>query len=118
MPAPLVGTKTEAFAGDHSDVYQATGLPEIILPRTQRLGDYANVVSRLIETFAAVAEMDELALYRDLVTADRDVIRVRATEGDRAGTVSVNDGVNLMDGARDLLLAAACSLKDPRPIYR
>ena len=62
--------------------------------------------------------MDELALYRDLVTADRDVIRVRATEGDRAGTVSVNDGVNLMDGARDLLLAAACSLKDPRPIYR
>lgn len=109
--------KTEAF-GDHSDVYQATGLPEIILPRTQSLGDYANVVSRLIDIFAAVAEMDELALYRDLVTADRDVIRVRATEGDRAGTVSVNDGVNLMDGARDLLLAAACSLKDPRPIYR
>ena len=62
--------------GDHADVYAAEEFPEIILPRTQRLGDYAHVVSQLIEIFAQVADMDEISIYRDLVTADRDVIRV------------------------------------------
>ena len=72
--------KGEAY-GDFSDFYTADGLPEIILPRTQQLGDYANVVSRLIEIFARVAGVDELTLYRDLVTADRDVGRDDAGQG-------------------------------------
>lgn len=108
--------------GDHSDVYDAEGLPEIILPRTQRLGDYAHVVSQLIEIFARVAEVDELALYRDLVTADRDVIRVRAGGNEGAkGDVPIDAGIDLMCGARDMLVAAACaacSLENPRPLYR
>ena len=108
--------KAEEY-GDHSDVYVSDELPEIILPRHQRLGDYASVVRRLIEVFAEVAETDELALYRDLVTADRDVVRVRAPEG-QGGSVNVSDGVTLMHAARDMLLAAACSLKNPQPLYR
>ena len=108
--------RTESY-GDHSDVYAAEELPEVILPRTQRLGDYANVVSRLIEIFARAAETDELSLYRDLVTADRDVIRVRV-DGEDDGAVALTDGVNLVRGARDMLLAAACSLWHPQPLYR
>ena len=109
-------SKAETY-GDHSDVYVAHGRPEIILPRTERLGDYANVVSRLIEIFADAEKTDELSLYQDLVTIDRDVIRVRATEnGD--GAVAVDDGLALLRGARDLLLAATCSLWNPRPLYR
>ena len=108
--------KDEAY-GDHSDVYVSERLPEIILPRTQRLGDYANVVAQLLEIFAEAAQTDELALYRDLVTADRDVIRVRAVESDD-GSVAVSDGINLMRGASDMLLAAACSLRNPQPLYR
>ena len=108
--------KIETY-GDHSDVYAAKGLPEIILPRTQRLGDYANVVSQLIGIFAKVADMDELSLYRNLVTADRDVIRVRAGSEDD-GAVALSDGVSLVSGAHDMLLSAACSLSNPRPLYR
>ena len=109
-------TKSEEY-GDHSDVYAADGLPEIILPRHQRLGDYASVVWKLIRIFAKVAETDELGLYRDLVTADRDVVRVRTPEA-KAGSVSVGDGVTLMHAARDMVLAAACSLGKPRAVYR
>ena len=109
-------SKVETY-GDHSDVYSARERPEVILPRTERLGDYADIVSRLIEIFANVAETDELSLYRDLVTADRDVIRVRAAENSD-GAVAVDDGLALLRGARDLLLAAACSLWNPRPLYR
>ena len=109
-------SKTESY-GDHSDVYVAHGRPEIILPRTEHLGDYADVVSQLVEIFANAVETDELSLYRDLVTADRDVIRVRAAENSD-GAVAVDDGLALLRGAHDLLLAAACSLRNPRPLYR
>ena len=108
--------KAESY-GDHSDVYASAESPEIILPRHQRLADYASVVWRLIEVFAKAAETDELVLYRDLVTADRDVMRVRAPDGE-AGSVNVSDGVTLMHGARDMLLSAACSLWNPQPLYR
>ena len=109
--------KVEPF-GDHSDVYTGTGLPEIILPRTPQLGDYLNVVSHLIKIFADVAELDELTLYRDLVTSDRDVTRVSIPVDSPDGTISINEGANLASGARDMLLAAACALESPRPLYR
>lgn len=108
-------SKTETY-GNHSDVYNGGTLPEVIVPRTKHLADYASVVARLIKIFSDVAEMSEIALYNDLVTADRDVIRVQV-EGEDS-TVDINDGVSLVTGARDLLLAAACSLDNPRPVYR
>ncbi len=109
--------KTDSY-GDHSDIYANEGKPEIVLPRTQRLGDYANVVSRLIEIFAEVAGMDDLDLYRTLITADRDVLRVRVNGTDH-GAVNVKQGIDLVSGAHDMLLAAACSLQTPaRPFYR
>ncbi len=108
--------KTETY-GDHSDVYAGAGLPEIILPRTQRISDYADVVLQLVGIFAEVAEMDEISLYRDLATADRDVIRIRVDSAE-AGAVVMSDGVDLVNGARDLLLAVACSLQSPKPLYR
>ena len=108
--------KTEPY-GDHSDVYVADGLPEIILPRTQQIGDYIYVVSQLIDIFARVAEMDETSVYRSLITADRDVVRARANI-QYEGAVGLEDGISLVNGMRDMFLAAACSLKYPRPVYR
>ena len=108
--------KIEGY-GAHSDVYAAEEMPEVILPRTERLGDYASVVSRLIAIFAKAAGRDELSLYRDLVTADRDVVRTRVTETDD-GSLTLNRGVDLISGARDLVLAAACSLRESQPLYR
>ncbi len=109
-------SKTEPY-GDFSDIYVADGLPEIVLPRTENLGDYASVVSTLVEIFASVADVDELALYRDLVTSDRDVIRVRAPDSDD-GAVSLDDGADFVRGAREMVLAAACSYNNPQPLYR
>ena len=99
-------TRTEPY-GAHADVYRAEGGPDIVVPRTRRVGDYALVVSRLVAVFAAAAKTDELAIHRDLTTADRDVVRIAAATGD--GTASIDDGVALLAGARDLLLAVAGS---------
>ena len=102
---------------EYSDVYVGESRPEIIVPRTERLGDYASVVATLIDTFAGITGKDQLSVYRSLATADRDVVRVRAAESDD-GSVTLNDGVDLIGGARDLLLSAACSLREPQPVYR
>ena len=99
-------TRTEP-CGAHADICRAEGQPEIVLPRTRRVADYALVVSRLLAAFAAAAETDELAVYRDLAMADRDAVHLAAPTGD--GTVPMEDGIALAAGARNLLLAAAGS---------
>ena len=115
--ARAAGWKKQEPYGDHSDIYVRRRAPEIVIPRTAHLGDYADVVSRLIEIFAEAAETDTLSLYRDLVTADRDVVRVRAAPEGADGSVTLNDGVSLITGTRDMVLAAARSLREPRPLY-
>ena len=102
---------------DVSDVYVGEGLPDIIVPRTQRLADYGFVVGRLIEDFSEVSEMDPQAVYHDLVNADRDVIRVSVPDADE-DSLLFEEGVGLVTGSRDLVLASACSFEERRPVYR
>lgn len=109
--------KAESF-GMHADVYTGIDRSEIILPRTDRLADYASAVSRLIDVFAKVAGRDELATYRDLVGADRDVVRVRAMGAEDDGSVPLDAGVKIVSQARDMLLAAACAVRTPQTLYR
>lgn len=103
----------------HSHVYTREGAPDIVVPHTQALGDYASVVSGLIETFAESADRDQLTVYREVVTADCDVIRVRAVDGEHDGSLPISAGTALVSRSRDMVLAVACSsLGEPRPVYR
>ena len=106
--------KTEPY-GAHSDVYAAVGLPEVVLPRTQRIGDYAEVAARLVRTFAQTADVDEADLLRELKTADRDAIRIRASCDD---AVAIDDGLALISGARNMIASTTRSLFEPRAAYQ
>jgi hypothetical protein len=75
-------------------------------------------VAYLLEVLAKSEGRDEPQVYRDLVCADRDVVRVRTTEADDDGSVKIDAGVDIFLQARELLLSAACAAKDPRPSYR
>ena len=101
---------------DVADIYVGDGLPEILVPNTSAIGDFESAVATLIDTFSEVAGQNQLSVFRNLITADRDIIRVRATDHD--GSLTVNAGADLVCAARDLILAAACSLHDPKPLYR
>ncbi|HEV3155841.1 MAG TPA: hypothetical protein VGZ00_00675 [Candidatus Baltobacteraceae bacterium] len=79
--ARRAGKKIDAY-GAHADVYAADGKPEIVLPRTDRLGDYATVLSKLLSIFADVTDRDEITIYRDLIGVDRDVVRFRSFGGE------------------------------------
>ena len=115
--ARAAGWKKIESYGKHSDIYAADQKPEIVVPKADHLGDYASVVAQLIKIFAEVADRDEISLYLDLMTRDQDIIRIRVTERDE-GRLSLGDWVELIGGARDMVLAAACSLKSPEPLYR
>lgn len=104
--------------GKHSDVYQRSGFSELIIPGTDVIADYPEVVLSLLETIAKEEGRDQLSVYRDLVISDRDVIRVRAPDADDDGSIKIESGVELVLHAKDLLMAAACAANDPRPTYR
>lgn len=105
--------------GDHSHVYaKGTTGKEIIIPGTASLGDYASVVADLLMIFSETEGRDELQVYRDLATSDRDVVRIRSPEAENDGSVRIEAGVDLVVHARDLVLSAACAAWSPRPTYR
>lgn len=95
----------------YSNIFVGKGLPSIVIPNTASLGDYANVVADLIETFADVADQDEMSVFRALSIADRDTLNIRAKEIEHQGMLLEN-GLKVIKGAHDMLFAAACSLKD------
>ena len=57
--------KTDNY-GEHSDVFTRAGWPELLIPRTAELGDYARVVTRIVEIFAEEAGEDEIAIFNAL----------------------------------------------------
>ena len=101
----------------HSDIYAGDGKPEIIVPRSDVIDDYAMIVEDLVAVFARVLGRDEISVYRDLTLADRDVLRVRAL-GEYPSGMPFENSYGLIGNTRDMLAAAANSLDDSRPVYR
>ncbi|MCY4654723.1 MAG: hypothetical protein OXC95_16360 [Dehalococcoidia bacterium] len=103
--------------GEYSDIYAAEGKPEIIVPRSDVIGDYELVVSDLISVFSEVLDKDSTSIYKDLTVADRDVMRVKALEALPEG-VPFEVAHTMVARTRDMLVAAAYSLNDIRRVYR
>ena len=108
--------KVEEY-GDYSDVYVGQGLPEIVVPRTKEIGDYAIVMAQLLDVFSRVEDLPTESVLRRILYADRDVIRARV-ESDGDGTLPIEEGVELLNGSRNALLATVCSWSDRRPVLR
>jgi hypothetical protein len=106
--------------GEFSEVYTRSGNEpnnELIVPVSTVIADYASAVGQALQFLASFENRDELAIYGDLVRADRDVIRVRAPEADNDGSIGIDPGVELVQHARDMLASAACAAFEPRSAY-
>lgn len=90
---------------------------EILLPLREDLGDYVARLAEAVHIIAEVEERPEPSVLSDLLLAGRDVIRIRAADGADNGTLSIESGVSLHAQAREVLLAAACSAHQPRPLF-
>lgn len=104
--------------GKHSQIYAKPGHPELIIPRTDKISDYASVVRSIINTISNLENRDQISIYRDLLQVDSDIIRLRAPKAKRDGSISVDAGVAMFHNAREMLLSAACAAREPRRVYR
>lgn len=116
--ARSAGWKKSGPFGKHADVYVGSNRPELTLPRTDQLSDYASSISRLIGILGEFSNKDEISIYRELIGADQDVIRVRSIAAADDGSVPINNGVEMVAQAREMLLAAACATSTPQTVYR
>jgi len=96
------------------------GEEEIALevPQYSSARDYARVVRLLLEDMARIETREPSAILRDVKASSVDIVRL-AIEGaaTRDGRIPVEAGRRIYGAARDMLLAAACSVIDPRPVF-
>ena len=65
-----------------------------------------------------VEDRSQLDILRDLYNSGFDVVRLAAlSPNSEDGTVRIEDGVQLFERARDILLAAACATVRPQPVF-
>jgi hypothetical protein len=101
-------------------VYRFPGEPdaEVVLPRTREFADYALRMGDVTEMIAAVEERSIREVLLDLSAPPADIIRLGILASEASlGTLPLEEGIRLMEGGRDMLLAAACSAHRPQAFY-
>lgn len=113
-------TKT-SDVGDRGEVWCAVGSegePEVLLPIDRGVADYGLRIRELIRTVARFEDRGQVAVVRDVMTANSDLIRIRLqTPNGAPGTLGFEDAVEVISHAEDLMLAAACAAVEPREHY-
>jgi len=93
---------------------------EIPLPFDRKLGDFPDRMRDAVERLAVIEERSPVAVLQDLERAGLDVIRVRlVSSGNDDGSVPLEEGVELMESARNAIYASAwaAASKHRRPYY-
>lgn len=77
--------------------------------------DYAEVIVDATARIATLEGRPIEAVLTDLLMPDADILRFRvATRDEAGGTLPLQEGINLLDGAKKAVLAAACSVVSPQ----
>jgi hypothetical protein len=113
LQSSVLGDKSALWEKQAGDITE-----ELWLPLRPELGDYALRMSEMLQTLERVEERSQLEILQDLITTSADLVRVRtAVLKATDGTIGFEDGVWLVERARDLMLAAACAAVDKRPYF-
>ena len=92
------------------------GEQEVLLPLERRLVDFADRMHDLVLDLSEAEKRPPGSVLRDLLNARSDAIKIRVpSPGGPVGSIPLEDGVALVEGARDLLAAAASAVLEPQP---
>jgi hypothetical protein len=90
----------------------------ILLPLNQKFKDYEIRVGEILKILEKVEKRQQIEILKDLQTIFADIVRVRKdTPETSQGTVPIEMGVQLVQQAKEMVLAAACSTVEPRPFF-
>lgn len=91
---------------------------EVLLPLQGEISGYAVRMAEMIQTLSEVEKRTQLEIYEDLSSVSLDITRARLeTEGGHSGMIPINDGPQVFQSARDIIIAAACAAIQPRPLF-
>ena len=89
------------------------------LPLDPAFRDYVRRIAEIVDTLVVASGKPAGWVLAEVRSSTFDIIRLRSTGPSvGAGRVPLDLGTRLFTSARELLLAAACSAHDPRPVYR
>lgn len=91
---------------------------ETLVPQKQSLDDYALRIAQTLEALAVVESRSELEIYADILRTQTDTIRLQFRSSVfEDGSVPLNQAACMIEGAREMALAAACATVSPRAAY-
>jgi hypothetical protein len=91
---------------------------EVLLPMAMSFSDFPRRVRELIETLQAEEKRGLPEILEDVTTPHADIVRARlAPDGDMSGALPLEDGANVFQQMRDLMLSAACAAVSPRQVF-
>lgn len=91
---------------------------EALVPQRHSLGDYTVRMAQLLQTLSVVETRSELEIYSDIQSTQVDTVRLRFHSSVyESGSVPLVDAVRMIEGTREIALAAACATVAPRAVY-
>lgn len=88
------------------------------VPQQSAAQDYPRVFGTLLDDLSRLEDRSPAEVLRDIKAAAVDIIRLAiGSTVTRDGRIPLEAGRRVYEASRDLLLAAACSVIDPRPVF-
>ena len=91
---------------------------ELLLPLQREVGDFVLRMADVVVSLATIEQRPAWEVLKDVSGPPGDVFRLRVFAADaELGSLPLVEGIDLLRGGRDLLLAAACSAIRPQPLH-
>lgn len=93
--------------------------PELLLPLRHDLDDYAERMAEVLQTLETDEGRSQLDVLHEITDSTADIVRIRL-QGPvfEDGSVPIDQAAQVVDQAREMMLAAACSTVQPRLVFR
>ncbi|MDM8558410.1 hypothetical protein [Candidatus Parabeggiatoa sp. HSG14] len=98
--------------------YQDNEAYEVLMPLRYDLADFSPRIREALDTLSIFEQRSSVAVLSDLKTVtSADVIRVCVQDNSNTSTIPLDDGVLLIQRARDMLTSAACATVNTRAYF-
>ena len=91
---------------------------EALLPLERSLRDFPARMAEVLLALEEVEQRSQLEILTDLQTVAADLIRLKVQGSDASdSTILLEDGVRIVENARDMMMSAACAALQPREVF-
>jgi hypothetical protein len=93
-------------------------LEQLLVPTNPDLDDFVELMQRVVQQLAEAELRSSASVLDDLLSVEIDTLRVSVrSPASECGTLPLEDGLALLEGARRSLLASACTVLAPENRY-